>query len=286
MQNSKTLFFETLRAALDRKDGFLSKEKMFHQKVWYTADCTEDPDILRKNQADWMASFIEQAIPLSIETMVVDTPDGLAKAIADIAVRTPTEWFPVKTVVCCNHPLIPLTAIQQALDAHSIPMYFPGQGSTSTVCGGTSTEDSVQDAPRQLPADSERRMVPTDLRMDFRQKCAEATLGIFTADAAIAESATLVLRTTPDCPRIVSLLPSASIAIVPFGCIFDTFSRLSAHLARNPAPDGMTFITGPSKTADIEAVMVPGAHGPRSLYVLFVTNEGFAKVAIHCPLFS
>ena len=266
MEDTRKLFFATLHAALDRKPGALSTDRMFRRDTWNSAIDEDDQDVVPKNQAAWMASFMEQATLLSIETAVVDTPDGVAKAVADIATRTPTEWSAVKTVVCCNHPLIRSTAIRQALDAIHIPMFFPEQGATPPI-------DRRQDALY-----NGRNGADAGSAQEFRQQCAQATLGIFTADAAIAESATLVLRTSPHCPRIVSLLPSASIAIVPFGCIFDTFSRLAAHLALHPAPDGMTFITGPSKTADIEAVMVPGAHGPRNLHVLFVTT--------HClPLF-
>jgi len=261
MEDTRKLFFATLHAALDRTPGALSTDGMCRRGTWNSAIDEDDQDVVQKHQADWMASFREQATPLLIETAVVDTPDGLAKAVADIAIRTPTEWSAVKTVVCCNHPLIRSTAIRQALDAHHIPMFFPEQAPPSSMDRRQETLGSGQHAGNLSSAP------------DFRQQCAQATLGIFTADAAIAESATLLLRTTPDCPRIVSLLPSASIAIVPFGCIFDTFSRLAAHLTRHPAPDGMTWITGPSKTADIEAVMVPGAHGPRSLHVLFVTAD-------------
>lgn len=255
------MFFATLQAALAGNNRDRSEDRMLRQDVCPPAASLDDRDVLLNHQAEWMALFMEQASPLLIETAVVDTPEGIAKAVADIAIRTPAEWSAVKTVVCCNHPLIQSTAIQQALDAIEIPMFFPKQGTTPAIDRRQETSASGQNAgfPRSA--------------LDFRQRCAESTIGIFTADAAIAESATLVLRTTPDCPRIVSLLPSASIAIVPFGCIFDTFSRFSAHSARNPAPDGMTFITGPSKTADIEAVMVPGAHGPSSLHVLFVTTH-------------
>jgi L-lactate dehydrogenase complex protein LldG len=68
------------------------------------------------------------------------------------------------------------------------------------------------------------------------------------------------------------------VAVIKLEQIVADFKELYALLDRDLGENsqalegGMTFITGPSKTADIEATMVRGAHGPRELYIYVVTG--------------
>ena len=83
------------------------------------------------------------------------------------------------------------------------------------------------------------------------------------------------MKTRVGQPRCVSLLPSIHIAVIKLEQILSDLKELYTLLKWDPdeqaegITDCMTFITGPSKTADIEATLVDGAHGPRELY-LFV----------------
>ncbi|WP_051328249.1 LutC/YkgG family protein [Desulfatirhabdium butyrativorans] len=232
-------FFVTLRTALERRGPSPDFESLFPGKTGGSSSIL-GPDAMTKHRErqQWIQAFIEEAKALFMDATRIETPEQLADAIGAIAEATHAEWAPVRTAVCCNHPMIAHAAIADNLRDRHIDVHFPDAAASPEA---------------------------------FRNRCAEATLGIFVADYAIAESATLVLRNCADCPRLVSLLPSASIAIVPMECILPTFSQLADILACSPANEGMSFITGPSKTADIEAVMVQGAHGPRSLHVLFTS---------------
>lgn len=94
-------------------------------------------------------------------------------------------------------------------------------------------------------------------------------VGITSAQAAIAETGTLVLEQARERNRLVSLLPPVHIAIVNAGDICATMSDAITR-ARNESDtsSAITFITGPSRTADIELTLTIGVHGPKELYVI------------------
>ena len=70
--------------------------------------------------------------------------------------------------------------------------------------------------------------------------------------------------------RSVSLVPSIHIAVVPAGRIVGSYRRMLSALNARTLPSHATVITGPSKTADIEATLVHGAHGPREMHLFVV----------------
>ena len=89
-------------------------------------------------------------------------------------------------------------------------------------------------------------------------------LGITEADYLLPETGTLVLTSSADKPRAVSLLPRIHLAIVRPDML-----RADMHQVFAEAKDQhyLVFITGPSRTADIELTVTLGVHGPKNLYV-------------------
>ena len=89
-------------------------------------------------------------------------------------------------------------------------------------------------------------------------------LGITEADFILPETGTLVLRSSLERPRAVSLLPRFHLAIVR-----PEMLRADMHQVFAEAKDHhhLVFITGPSRTADIELTVTLGVHGPKKLYV-------------------
>lgn len=89
-------------------------------------------------------------------------------------------------------------------------------------------------------------------------------LGITEADYLLPETGTLVLRSSAEKPRAVSLAPRIHLAIV-----HPAMLRADMHqvLAEAKNCNYLVFITGPSRTADIELTVTLGVHGPKSLYV-------------------
>lgn len=97
-------------------------------------------------------------------------------------------------------------------------------------------------------------------------------VGISTAQAAIAETGTLVLDSARERHRFVSLVPPVHIAIIDAASIFQTLGEALAFIYQTDINPAVTFITGPSRTADIELTLAIGVHGPQELYVII--NEG------------
>ena len=92
-------------------------------------------------------------------------------------------------------------------------------------------------------------------------------LGITEADYLLPETGTLVLHSSSEKPRAVSLLPRVHLAIVR-----PEMLRPDMHQVFAEAKDGnyLVFITGPSRTADIELTVTLGVHGPKNLYVWMI----------------
>ena len=93
-------------------------------------------------------------------------------------------------------------------------------------------------------------------------------VGVSTAQAAIAETGTLVLDSAAERHRLVSLVPPVHIAIINASSIVETLSDALTLLQKKEISPAITFITGPSRTADIELTLAIGVHGPQELYVI------------------
>jgi L-lactate dehydrogenase complex protein LldG len=93
-------------------------------------------------------------------------------------------------------------------------------------------------------------------------------LGITEADYLLPETGTLALRSSAEKPRAVSLLPRIHLAIVR-----PEMLRADMHQVFAEAKDHhyLVFISGPSRTADIELTVTLGVHGPKNLYVWMLT---------------
>jgi L-lactate utilization protein LutC len=115
-----------------------------------------------------------------------------------------------------------------------------------------------------------------------RDACAGADVGITSADYALADTGTLVLLANPTEPRLVSLLPPVHVAVFPRSAILTGLDELFSVLP-NPTQQtsSLVLITGPSRTADIEQILVRGVHGPGTIHAVIVgtepSNGGFEK---------
>jgi L-lactate utilization protein LutC len=111
-------------------------------------------------------------------------------------------------------------------------------------------------------------------REKLRAVCAQADIGITSADYALADTGTLVMLAGPAEARLISLLPPAHIAVFPRSRLLSGLDELLAILP-NPAEQtsSMVLITGPSRTADIEQILVRGVHGPGDIYAVMVEHS-------------
>lgn len=110
------------------------------------------------------------------------------------------------------------------------------------------------------------------LELAAREARGEDAVGVTGAFAAIAETGTLMVVSGPQTPANVSLLPETHIAIVPIERIVkhmeDAWDLARAELGE--LPRAVNFISGPSRTGDIEQVIILGAHGPYRVHLILV----------------
>jgi len=91
--------------------------------------------------------------------------------------------------------------------------------------------------------------------------------GITAATAAIAETGTIVLTDVGTSRRLAALAPWVHVAVVPRGRIFVDLPEAVAALGQDP---NVIWCTGPSKTADVEGILIEGVHGPGIQVALLV----------------
>lgn len=98
--------------------------------------------------------------------------------------------------------------------------------------------------------------------------------GITTTLGGIVETGSLILWPDANEPRTLSLVPPLHIAVLHEDQLHDTlYAAIHAQRWADSLPTNALLITGPSKTADIQRLLVYGAHGPRQLVILLIGSE-------------
>ena len=112
------------------------------------------------------------------------------------------------------------------------------------------------------------------IQVDFRPPVDKDLVGITGCFCAVAETGTLVLLSGAETFASAALLPETHIAIVPVSRVLrsieDAFDL--AKKERGGLPRATNFISGPSRTGDIELTIVLGAHGPYRVHVILVRD--------------
>ncbi len=108
---------------------------------------------------------------------------------------------------------------------------------------------------------------------DFVRTAIDSEIGITAVDYALADTGTLVLISGPGRARSASLVPPVHLAVVEARQIISGLDDLFVLLAETSnTASAVTFITGPSRTADIELTLVVGVHGPQQLHVILLAD--------------
>jgi L-lactate dehydrogenase complex protein LldG len=102
-----------------------------------------------------------------------------------------------------------------------------------------------------------------------RTSAAESKVGISEMEWGLADTGTVVQDATDVRLRLVSTLPEIHVALLRTGTILPGLEALLPHLDPGRSPY-LAFITGPSRTADIERVLTIGVHGPVRLVLLCI----------------
>ena len=192
-------------------------------------------------------TLIEAAGPINLKVVPCDDISTVTETIAALVREKDPEWGDQKSVVVWAHPLIERLNLKAALAEQNVPLLV------------TELEKTTDQA--------------------IRQQVVDAYIGVTSADFCMADTATLVMRTRPGHARTVSLVPAIHMAIITLDQMIADLKELYAllrwdpHERREGLTNCLTFISGPSKTADIEATMVHGAHGPREVHLFVITSQ-------------
>ena len=109
----------------------------------------------------------------------------------------------------------------------------------------------------------------------------DCDLGITSAQWAIAETGTLVLESDKESHRLTSLVPPVHLCLLRAADIRQTLGEI-LELTRRDLSRTVTFITGASRTSDIELTLAIGVHGPGELHVIVIVDgEGVVKNLDH-----
>ena len=116
-----------------------------------------------------------------------------------------------------------------------------------------------------------------------RARAARAAAGVTGANFGLAATGTVVLESTPEAVRLTTTLPERHFVLLdPAKILADDLAAVP-HLRafhRQQPRNYLAYITGPSRTADIERVLTIGVHGPRELHILLVSglSEDFLEL--------
>jgi L-lactate dehydrogenase complex protein LldG len=131
-----------------------------------------------------------------------------------------------------------------------------------------------------MGADRGLRSLPWPAQLAIEPSVTDAgpQVAVIRARAGVAETGSLVLRSGADMPMSLSFLPEHCLCILERGRIVGHAEEAWEQLrGEGPLPRAVTFVTGPSRTADVEQTLHLGAHGPRYLHVIIARGVGMGK---------
>ncbi|NIN89024.1 MAG: lactate utilization protein [Candidatus Aminicenantes bacterium] len=167
---------------------------------------------------------------------------------------------------------------------------------TVTVLRAVSQEDAAHLISEQIKQMNIQKVVSTPLNLvniktleeyahsldlDFSQqldqgKIEQADMGISEFEMGIAQLGCIFQDASDLHRRLVSMLPPVHLALLRTSSLVDSFVdalEIIEKVYNGQMPPFLSFITGPSKTADIERELTIGVHGPENLVVLFIDKE-------------
>jgi len=107
---------------------------------------------------------------------------------------------------------------------------------------------------------------------DLRGAADRIHTGVTPAQWGVAETGTIIIDSRSEQTRLASMLPLVHVALLPRDRIVPSLDAIAGELEDLMAagPGYLAFITGPSRTADIERVLTIGVHGPAELHILIL----------------
>ncbi|MGO9273350.1 MAG: LutC/YkgG family protein [Terriglobia bacterium] len=202
----------------------------------------------------------EELGKVAVQTHRASSLAELEKILADIFTSTNAT-----SAVLSRNPLLARLGIESRLGASG--------KSVAVWAAPTSSPDFPTDPGSRAGHDAEEV---------FRQRCFSAEIGITGVDFALSESGTLVVTSLTEGSQLASLAPPVHVALYRREQVMATLEEvldrlLGLPLSGDPAASNklnwgrsVVFITGTSRTADIEQILIRGVHGPREVRAILV----------------
>jgi len=143
------------------------------------------------------------------------------------------------------------------------------QGGTSIAAPGLAPPDL--DALKKLCGEHGVAFITGNLR----SRIGNIHTGFTIAAWGIAETATLVIPSSGEDTRIATMLSETHVAVIPRSHVHPDMEAIEGDLDRliKSPPSYLAFISGASRTADIERVLTIGVHGPQELHILILEDQ-------------
>ena len=207
--------------------------------------------------------------------------EGIRSALGGTGVAAPADGGRAQTVPSRARPARPVAAfvenaeragctVQRVADVNAVPE------AVAAFIARHELGDAVRRAPEPIletipwPRQSAMAIEVGAVRDGDR-------IAITAAAAGVAETGTLVLSSGPDRAILNAFLPEAHIVILSSGDVVgsyeESWTRLGAGADGGWPPRTVTWVTGPSRTADIEQTLIVGVHGPSLIHVIVVGDE-------------
>lgn len=222
---------------MSNRDGFLARVRQAAElgrpyRV-HTRPFPDDTGYLGVD-GDLVERFAQEVNAVGGEAVVVADGEAAGRELHRLLAEAGAQ-----SAVCWKHELLDRLGLRELLAAPGVTLHD-------------------YDSLARLPADEQR------------QRLLVCDVGITSCDCAIAETGTLMVLSRPGQERVASLLPPMHIAIVERRQIVPDLIDAFAMLSGKPLPSNVTFVTGPSKTGDIELQLTTGVHGPGKWRVIVI----------------
>ncbi len=202
--------------------------------------------------------------------LAVDTDDAARRALAQASLATPTSG----PRPCAEDDLAARFRAKSEAQSATFQQ-VPSLCDVPTAVARYMTMLGLPARAVCWPALSELDWAGAGLDIAARAVNGEDAIGITGCFCAIAETGTLMLVSGPDTAAATSLLPETHIAVVPVAHIVpameEAFALLRAEYGSD-LPRAVNFVSGPSRTGDIEQTIVLGAHGPYRVHIVLVDS--------------
>ena len=246
-QTSKIKFLDRIRHALGRESDSnveaINQEFFMNPEPAYR-DALSDSN---ENAKALIDEFKENAESQGWNTLKVPDLSGAKEVLISIL-----NGIECKSIVCTNEQAVNLMDLDKILSNQEIK-----------IC--------------KLMSNDNRNTNAIESEQYFRSVAEVADVGITGCDFAVAETGTIVVIPKSGVSRLVSLTPPVYIAIVWQGQVLRSLDELFAvrrYQTINGLENGyMNLISGPSRSGDIENIMIQGVHGPGEVHLILIDDK-------------